>query len=169
MNKPKYIILIFILFYFCATNLFFSSESSTIVPKLITLTQKIQKLQPKLKPEVSKVYSDIIKTYCMTLDEDLVISIIQVESSFNFLAENKQGDVGLFQINLYVWGKELNTTRAELLNPILNIEYGCQILKKLQYKQPNSPLFWGSYHNRHKRIHTKYIKRVQNILKRLDK
>jgi len=163
--------ILFIISYFTLISAISVTENSTNVPSLsttvikkYTLAQKIQKLQPNINPILASEYSSLIKTYCITIDEDIVISIFMAESSFNPLAESSSNDFGIAQINLTTWGKELKTSRSELLNPILGISHSCQILKKLKKQHKGENYWWRHYHNRKKHINIKYIQRVTNIM-----
>ena len=134
-----------------------------------TLTQKIIKLQPKINPIIAEDYSHLIKTYCHPLNENLIISIIFVESSFRFLAESTTGDIGLMQISLSTWGDELKVNKIDLLAPAINIEVGCKILKQIRKHHKHDPHFYKYYHTRTKEINEIYIKRVEKVLDRLHK
>lgn len=62
------------------------------------------------------------------LDPQIVFSVIEVESNFNPRAVSGAGAVGLMQIMPF-WTKVLSDgDRSQLLEPALNIRYGCLIL-----------------------------------------
>ncbi len=85
----------------------------------------------KFKKEVLK-YS---RQY--NIDENLVFSIIEVESDFNPNAKSHKNALGLMQITLetgrYIAGllNEKDFTEDKLFNPEINIKYGCFYISKL--------------------------------------
>ncbi|HEX4842153.1 MAG TPA: lytic transglycosylase domain-containing protein [Limnobacter sp.] len=63
------------------------------------------------------------------LDPQLVFALIEVESNFNAQARSHAGAIGLMQVMPF-WTDVLSRGRAEeLLEPRINIRYGCLILR----------------------------------------
>ena len=71
------------------------------------------------------------------LDPLLVLAVMDVESNFNRFAESHVGAQGLMQVMPF-WKKEIGHPDDDLFNPIVNIEYGCKILRHYldRYKKP---------------------------------
>jgi soluble lytic murein transglycosylase-like protein len=65
--------------------------------------------------------------YC-GLSPELLLAVIEVESSFNRNAVSPTGARGLMQVMPF-WMKEIGHPRDDLFNPRTNIRYGCRILK----------------------------------------
>jgi soluble lytic murein transglycosylase-like protein len=62
------------------------------------------------------------------LDPQLVLALIEVESEFDRHAVSKSGARGLMQVMPF-WISEIGETGDDLFNPVVNIRYGCRILK----------------------------------------
>lgn len=84
-------------------------------------------------------YSDFVYKYSKiyNIDPLLVFSIIKAESNFNRNAVSTKGAVGLMQITPST-GQDISKQlrdkyfkREDLLNPELNIKYGCFYFKKM--------------------------------------
>lgn len=91
-----------------------------------------------------KKYSNFVITYAKeyALQESLVYSVINTESSFNSNAKSKSGAIGLMQLmpNTAKWiAGELNENFETecLYNPETNIKYGCFYLRYLMDKFNN--------------------------------
>jgi soluble lytic murein transglycosylase-like protein len=67
-----------------------------------------------------------------SVDPLLILSVMAVESKFNYLAISPTGPVGLLQV-AYSWHKE-KTTHAGLFDPKNNIDVGTQIIKEYSDK-----------------------------------
>ncbi len=59
---------------------------------------------------------------------ELVMGLIQVESSFNRYAVSNRGARGLMQLMPF-WMKEIGHPTDDLFNPATNLKYGCIVLK----------------------------------------
>jgi len=62
------------------------------------------------------------------LDPELVLGLIEVESSFNKYAVSKVGARGYMQVMPF-WVKELGTTDQDLFHLRINLRYGCTVLR----------------------------------------
>ncbi|WP_422671654.1 lytic transglycosylase domain-containing protein [Billgrantia kenyensis] len=61
------------------------------------------------------------------LAPEIVLAVIQVESAFQPEAVSSAGAVGLMQIMPF-WIRELGRSADDLMDPWLNLRYGCTIL-----------------------------------------
>lgn len=61
------------------------------------------------------------------LAPEIVLAVIQVESAFRAEAVSSAGAVGLMQIMPF-WIRELGRSADDLMDPWLNLRYGCTIL-----------------------------------------
>ncbi len=113
-----------ILFLFLVSSL----QATTIETNLSTLRVKLHKMGvPDNRINIKKLYGAISRC---KVDQNLLLSIIRVESAFKVNAYNKKSkDYGLMQVNeWHVKRKKLK--KALLLSDIdYNIHHGCQILK----------------------------------------
>ncbi|GJL82859.1 MAG: transglycosylase [marine bacterium B5-7] len=62
------------------------------------------------------------------LAPELVMGVIQVESSFNRFAVSDRGARGLMQLMPF-WMKEIGLPNDDLFNPAINLRYGCLVLR----------------------------------------
>jgi soluble lytic murein transglycosylase-like protein len=62
------------------------------------------------------------------LEPELVLAVIQIESSFNPYAVSRAGAQGMMQVMPF-WKKEIGRTEDNLINLDTNLQYGCTILK----------------------------------------
>ena len=62
------------------------------------------------------------------LKPELVLALIEVESSFNRFAVSRSGARGLMQVMPF-WKKEIGHPLDDLFDPQTNLRYGCTILK----------------------------------------
>jgi len=69
-------------------------------------------------------------------------------------------DLGYMQINYRYWGKKLGLTKAELLNPAINIQAGCYILYLLLNKYKNYTKAVMHYHSSNFYLGARYVTKV---------
>jgi len=73
------------------------------------------------------------------IDPDLVLAIMEVESTYNYQAKSKAGALGLMQVMYGIWYPKLEeegfmkeATLQHYVNPATNIRAGCFILHTYQ-------------------------------------
>ena len=71
------------------------------------------------------VYAEAIRA---GLEPELVLALIDVESSFDRFAVSPSGARGLMQIMPF-WKKEIGHPQDDLFHPQINLRYGCTILR----------------------------------------
>ena len=84
-------------------------------------------------------YYNIIEKYALinNIDTEMVLSVINIESSFDEMSISKAGAIGLMQLKLEtandmaIRNKENIITKYQLYDPELNIKYGCKYLRYL--------------------------------------
>ena len=80
------------------------------------------------------------------LAPELVMGVIQVESSFNRFAVSRRGARGLMQLMPF-WMKEIGHPNDDLFNPETNLRYGCMVLKNyLRATRGDLDRALGMYH-----------------------
>lgn len=80
------------------------------------------------------------------LAPELVMGVIQIESSFNRYAVSDRGARGLMQLMPF-WIKEIGHPTDDLFNPATNLRYGCVVLKGyLRQTDGNLDRALGMYH-----------------------
>ena len=138
MNK-KYVVYIGIgiLFFVCKLNTYAQQQSIPKIqpraPTIEHIIRIIQNKQPKLDPTTTKEISKAILIYSKKFQfpPELIIAIIERESSFNPVAISKSDCVGLMQINPTAHPKKLdalNIKGTQIFNIDNNIHLGCLIL-----------------------------------------
>ena len=131
MSKKRYIT-IFIIFML-------------LVLGVVAVRQKVvlKLLHPRL-------YKEYVETYSkeFSIDENLVYSIIKVESKFNKKAVSKKNAKGLMQISCITqkWAEdELELEKVDIFDPETNIRIGCWYLSKLCKEFDNLELVIAAY------------------------
>lgn len=84
-------------------------------------------------------YKEVIYKYSKTykIDPLLIFSIIKAESNFNRYAVSSKGAIGLMQItpstaeDISKQLRDKNFKKENLLNPEINIKYGCYYFRKM--------------------------------------
>ena len=84
-----------------------------------------------ISPEMANNYAKWIfdSAYEQKVDPVLVLSIIDVESSFNYQAMSNSNAIGLMQV-IYYWHKEKIANKADLYDPKINIKTGTRIIRE---------------------------------------
>lgn len=131
MNKKRYIT-IFIVFMLLVLG------GISIQQKLV-----LKLLHPRL-------YKEYVETYSkeFSVDENLVYSIIKVESKFNKKAVSNKQAKGLMQISNITqkWAEdELGLEEVDIFDPETNIKIGCWYLSKLHKEFNNLDLVIAAY------------------------
>ena len=105
----------------------------------VWLLDKSQRLRPFIKDPsrrlslLSSIHSAATQT---GLSPELVLALIEVESSFRQFAISKSGAQGLMQVMPF-WKHEIGRPQDNLTDIETNLYYGCYILKYYLDKHPN--------------------------------
>jgi soluble lytic murein transglycosylase-like protein len=99
------------------------------------------------------------------LPAELVMAVIQVESSFNRYAVSNVGARGLMQLMPF-WIKEIGHPHDDLFNPATNLRYGCMILKNyVRQSKGNLDRALSMYHGSLQQ--RSYAIKVRRLMKQL--
>ena len=96
----------------------------------------------------------------------IIAAQVFVESSFNPAAVNGRS-VGLMQVNLSVWKKELNIDESRMTEPFYNLNMGLKILRIYLNKTGN---IWDAlfmYNNGYKHKNYKYVPKIKRTMIKL--
>ncbi len=94
---------------------------------------------------------------------ELVMGVIQIESSFNRYAVSDRGARGLMQLMPF-WIKEIGHPDDDLFNPATNLRYGCRVLADyLDQSSGNIDLALGMYHG--SATQHQYASRVRHAMR----
>jgi hypothetical protein len=107
----------------------------TIIHPIKDLTKVIQKLQPKIDPVTAKEIAKAVEKYSQKYNfpPELIIAIINQESTFKPLSISSANCIGLMQINKKMHMEKLtklNIKGAAIFHIDNNIHVGCIILKE---------------------------------------
>ncbi len=70
------------------------------------------------------------------LNPQMVLAVMDIESNFNRYAVSRSGALGLMQIMPF-WKEVLGEPEADLFNPLTNIRFGCEILRRYMDRYSN--------------------------------
>jgi len=118
-------------------NLKMTSQNNTLEAKVISyIKQKYQHVPNIVAEEIAKQIVTISKNE--NVSPQLLLAIIQVESSFNPMAISSKNARGLMQV-MPVWAKKFNLKKVnDLHNISTNIDVGTKVLKiHIQEKNGN--------------------------------
>lgn len=104
-----------------------SKDSNMILTAFIEIIQREGKVSNEMATNYAKWIFE--SSYEQKLDPVLVLSIMSVESSFNYQAISKSNAIGLMQV-IYHWHKEKVNTTADLYDPKINIKTGAKIVRE---------------------------------------
>lgn len=125
--------------------LFVSVTLIILIFSFIVIKEKLllKALHPRLYKEYVEIYSEEFE-----VDENLVYSIIKVESKFNKKAISRKSAKGLMQISNITqkWAEEeLELGKVDIFDPETNIKIGCWYINKLFKEFNNLDLVIAAY------------------------
>jgi len=108
---------------------------------LSTMSEKITQRVPNAFYRIRLLETVYREAKAEGLDPLLVLAVIDIESNFNRYAESYVGAQGLMQVMPF-WKKEIGHVDDDLYNPLVNIRYGCYILRHYmdKYNDPYDAL-----------------------------
>lgn len=106
------------------------SESSVVIDATAAIIVRDGNVSESVAKKYAKWIFEAAARH--TVDPILVLSVMSIESKFNYRAISPTGPIGLLQV-AYSWHKE-KTTQAGLFDPKNNIDVGTQIIKEYAEK-----------------------------------
>lgn len=111
------------------------------------------------------------------INPQIVVAIIDTESSFAQDAVSTSGDLSMAQINAEVWNKEFQRMNLELIDverlktdEAYSLEMMAQILDILKTRYEKKDRRWyARYHSKTKKYKRAYLAKLESRLKRLEK
>lgn len=147
--------------------------------KPLIIAKMISVLRPdfsteKIQDVSNKIHQAFLK---YKIEPQIVVAIIDTESSFNHDLVSSSGDLSLAQVNVEVWNKEFSRMNLGLIekeklkaNEAYSLEVMAQILSILKKRYAKKDRRWyGRYHSKtekHKRV---YLSKLESRLKLLEK
>ena len=95
---------------------------------LTDMSRRLEKRVPDHDFRIELLKSIHYEAKRASIEPELVLSVIQVESNFNPYAISKAGAIGLMQVMPF-WLKEIGKPGDSLFSPHTNLRYGCTILR----------------------------------------
>jgi soluble lytic murein transglycosylase-like protein len=92
------------------------------------MSRRLQKTMPDTEYRMDFLKTVHYEATRAGLDPQLVLGLIEVESSFNKYAVSKSGARGYMQVMPF-WVKEIGTKGQNLFHLRVNLRYGCTILR----------------------------------------
>ena len=92
------------------------------------MSRRLEKILPDKEYRMDFLKSVHYEATRAGLDPQLVLGLIEVESSFNKYAVSKSGARGYMQVMPF-WVKEIGTKGQNLFHLRVNLRYGCTILR----------------------------------------
>lgn len=107
--------------------------------QLEKVSLRIKELAPDTLDEKARQYAALFLKYSREygLDVNMVVHISFIESRFRQNVISRTGDYGLMQINWKAHGatlKKLGIDKQSILDPEINVEYGCRLLSEFSRK-----------------------------------
>ena len=107
----------------------------------------------------------------------IVVAIIDTESSFAQDAVSTSGDLSMAQVNAEVWNKEFQRMNLELIDidrlktdEVYSLEIMAQILVILKKRYEKKDRRWyARYHSKTKKYKRAYLTKLESRMKRLEK
>mgnify|MGYP005685300245 CR=1 FL=1 len=143
----------------------------------------IAKMMKTLKPTMSKAQKHqlsmkihaVLNKY--NIPPQIVLSIIDTESSFNQNAVSSSGDLSLAQINVDVWNKEFERMKKPLIDSerlkrdeVYALDTMAQILTLLKDRyEKNDRRWYARYHSKTKKYKGLYLTKLERRMKKLEK
>lgn len=84
-----------------------------------------------------------------------------IENALKFANRSDNVDLGLMQINYLWWGKKLGYSKRELLDPKINIQVGCKILRMLLDKYKSYVEAVKRYHSSNPKLNSVYLRKAE--------
>ena len=145
---------------------------SKINKEILKISQKIKRISyGHSKEYIRKISKYIYKSSeKYNINEDILISIIQKESSFRQNIRSRTNDVSLVQINPRWWRKEFKRLKRSPLNEEklkkdtkYAIDRMAEILSILKDRHKDDPHWYANYHSTTKKLKNRYLASIQKI------
>ena len=135
--------------------------------ELVQTIEMINKLPDiKANDKLIEFYAHLINKHCKKETRPVLIAILYVESKFDHMANNRNEDWGIAQINFRTWSKFFNIKKAlDLYDPDINIKTAMSILTLAKNVHGKKKDWYSYYHSWNHLPRNKYAKKVNNVLK----
>lgn len=164
------------------TNVYNNQYSDFDKAKMPTNSQTVLKMISVLRPElpieyraqVAELISDALQG--TSLNPQIIVSIIDIESLFNQSAVSSTGDLSIAQINPNVWNKEFQRLNLEALDiERLKVDHAYSLQKmvlilthlKNRYGK-NDRRWYARYHSHSKKYKRIYLSKLDQRMRLLE-
>jgi hypothetical protein len=122
----------------------------------------------------TKIHQAFVK---YRIEPQIVLAIIDTESSFNHEMVSSTGDLSLAQVNVDIWNKEFNRMKLELIDveklkadQAYSLEVMAQILNILKTRYGKKDRRWyARYHSKTEKNKVNYLAKLEIRMKLLEK
>lgn len=147
--------------------------------KPVVLARMIKTLKPTMgqaqKNDLSLKIHQVFSKH--DIAPQIVLSIIDTESSFNQAAISSTGDVSMAQVNVEVWNKEYARLNRTLIDKerlkrdeVYALETMAEILVMLKHKYEKTDRRWyGRYHSKTRKHKEVYLAKLEERMKKMEK
>ena len=113
------------------------------------IQERNKKVYPKLAAEITDYIIEYSEKY--NVHSAIVVSMMDVESNYNYAGISNKNAVGLMQIVYDCWKddpdfKKVISEERDLFDPELNIKAGCLILGKLRHQHKDIKKYLNAYY-----------------------
>ncbi len=143
------------------------------------IAKMISELKPSFssaqKKDVAGKIHQVFKKH--KIAPQIVVAIIDTESSFAQDAVSSSGDLSMAQVNAEVWNKEFQRMNLELIDverlktdEVYSLEIMAQILDILKTRYEKKDRRWyARYHSKTQKYKRAYLTKLESRMKRLEK
>ncbi|MBY0415605.1 MAG: transglycosylase SLT domain-containing protein [Bdellovibrionales bacterium] len=154
-------------------------DTVDIPNKPVVLAKMMKTLKPSIgtakKHKLSMKIYDVLSKY--DIPPQVMISIIDAESSFNQNMISSSGDLSIAQINVEVWNKEFERLKRPLIDTErlkhderYALETMAKILTLLKNRYHKLDRRWyARYHSKTKKYKSLYLSKLEDRMKKLER
>lgn len=145
-----------LIFMVLLVSVIWSSFASSDYSKLEEMALRVTRINPNVGYHEAYLLVKVVfeKAEKYEINPNIMLKIIEVESTFKNPGINYTGDYGWAQINYQIWKKEFKRLGYKPLNSVLlktsveyNIEIMARILAILRDRYPNERKWYTRYHS----------------------
>lgn len=152
-------------------------DVADIPNKPVVIAKMMKTLKPTIsstqKHELSMKIHEVLSRY--DIPPQILLSIIDTESSFNQNAVSSTGDLSLAQINVEIWNKEFERMKKPLIDSErlkkdekYALETMVKILTLIKNRYKHDRRWYARYHSKTKKHKSLYLSKLEYRMKKLE-
>ena len=145
--------------------------------KPVVIAKMMKTLKPTIsstqKHELSMKIHEVLSKH--DIPPQILLSIIDTESSFNQNAVSSTGDLSLAQINVEIWNKEFERMKKPLIDSErlkkderYALETMARILTLIKNRYKHDRRWYARYHSKTKKYKSLYLSKLEYRMKKLE-